>query len=284
MMGSKETIEIDSWEKFEDLFFDPQYKYVLTSDISLEDKDINIISNFYGVLDGNGYAIKGLNSEDTVPIIRENNGIIKNLNIENFNIGYTENLGGLCVRNQKRIKNCHVSGNFQSQKNIGGIVVENFGFIESCSFEGTVESLGNLRVGGIAASNENLGTIEECKTSGSTKGSFRVGGITGQNSGKVKACNSNSNIIRNQKSNGPIGGIIGRNYGRLYDSYFHGGLTRDGGDEGLLVGKNNHTIENCHSKKIQNCSLIGENLGNSNKNSFKDTVKEIQKTIVANKI
>jgi hypothetical protein len=289
-----ETVEIGSWVDFEEVWFEPNTKYILTSDINLEGRSINQVSDFYGVLDGNGHTIKNLNSsKDGVAIVKENYGVIKDLVVRNFDVQSEEEVGGICIKNSKQgeIKNCHVSGVFESEKNVGGITSRNRGMIKKCEFSGKLKSEG--KIGGITAVNGKNGDIRDSSTSGEIIGGFRTGGIVGENGESIENCSSDATVKNERGTNGALGGLVGRNYASLSDSYFHGGLVKKSEYykdeeyemEGLLVGINNAEVINCHCEKSKRESyLIGKNTGFSSKNSSRGSIEDIKQVIITNKI
>ena len=281
------VVKIDSRQEFEEACFQPDTRYVLTSDIEVGDEGLSTIEKFHGTLDGNGHSIKNFSSERISSLILENNGIIKNLKIENLRIYSEDIIGGLCSLNKGKIINCHVSADLKSEMNLGGLASGSAGLIEGCSFEGTAESEDKMRVGGIVSENMNYGTIRGCHSSGHVRGGFRVGGIAGQNGEEIESCSSEVTVENNQNPNGPLGGIVGRNYGVLQDSYFDGEMKTENNSnmEGVIVGKNCHTIRNCHSTDVEGeYLLIGEGSGVKENNTFKETKKKIERAIMANKI
>lgn len=105
-------------------------------------------------------------------------------------------------------------------------VVENLG-VEDCVI------VGNEQVGGIVG--ENLGKVEKCYSRGIIEAINSVGGIVGLNMGTIK----NSFSMGYVKGNTWIGGLIGRNEGgKVENTYSVGkvvGVIRYGG----LIGSNN---------------------------------------------
>ena len=276
--------KIDSREQFKDLSIRPDEKYILTSDITVEDTRLAVL--FYGILDGNNHTIKNLN--DKTHIIEENRGKIKNLKVKNpkseykGSTGVDDSLfsdigrtGGICVSNKGTIENCHVSGTLISGKNIGGIIGENLGIIKDCRFKGTVESKKGL-AGGIVANN-GTGRLNRNRIPG------LAGDIVANNvkNGTVKKCSTVGNV----KSVSVTGGIVGRNKGKVSDSYFNGDLDMENKTTGYIVGVNDNKINNCHSiVENEEGPLIGEENGMSDNNSFRKTAKNIKKAIIVNKI
>lgn len=153
--------------------------------------------SFSGILDGNGYSINNLDK----PLISENSGTIRNLNINaNFNIDAGSNLGVIANKNIGTISDIKVSGNL----NLNGIVINP-----------------NLQptIGGIAGENQPSGIIERVSFEGNLALNMpanggMIGGIVGLNSGTIKNSYSKGRIDISQNNSGTfianIGGLIGR--------------------------------------------------------------------------
>lgn len=260
---------INSREQFRDLTIRPDKRYILTSDITLE--DTKLANLFYGTLDGNGHTIKNLNEK--INIIEENRGNIKNLEVKTPKSEYKGSTGvddssfsdigrtgGICVVNRGTINDCQVSGALISGGNLGGIAGKNLGNIKDCRFKGTIESKKG-QAAGIVAKN----------------GTLRLKRIN-QKNGTVKDCSTVGNI----KGVTITGGLVGKNKGEVSDSYFNGHLDMDN-KTGYIVGVNDNKTNNCHSTE-DNGALICEDNGSSYDNSFKKTVKNIKRAIIVNKL
>ena len=113
-------------------------EYILNCDIDLiENTSFKIMGN-YGVFNGNGhiirnYTLKESEYENIYALFQTNHGIIKNLGIENLNIGFTA---------RKKM----VAG--------AGLIYENYGIVNSCYVKGSI-SISNIDgdaiAGGIVA-------------------------------------------------------------------------------------------------------------------------------------
>lgn len=233
----------------------PGGNYILMDDIVFEDKDFQTGGDFYnngkcwlpigdkwneeftGILDGNGHKIKNLQIRSTASdeqwscgFIGENLGTVKNLKFENF------------------------TTNVKGSKGVG-IVVTNYGVVKNVSSFGgkiTVTDCERGKIGGIVGANNlynsDLSSVEECYNTSSISVSFKsshtaasgmVGGIIGDNRGKVSKCYNTGNIKAN--SDMWVGGIagyasnfvkgdgdLGGEYGKITDCFNTGTIT--GGD------------------------------------------------------
>lgn len=206
----------------------PDIKGVLTADIDLNHRPWTMIGGgtsdtaFCGSFDGNGHRI------------------------ENLYIG-TGSSAGLFGYNAGEIKNLTVTGKICSADDLAGIAGHNSGVISNVNAE--VMLSGGNHIAGIAAYNEKTGTITDCFSSGSVKGSQYAAGITSLNKGTVKNCGNraavtadgafvagvaadNSGTVEGCANSGQIigkaavqyayvGGVVGRNDGTskgLYNS------------------------------------------------------------------
>ena len=203
---------------------------------------------FYGSFDGNGYSISNLliyNSATTgdayAGLFAINNGVIKNLGIENGNISvYPDSnqyayCGSIAGKNLGTIADCYNTGNVWSRRYAGGIAAYNSGTILDCYNNGTITASKefDLSAGGIAGYNYD-GTISNCYNSGQISSSAIVvstftttysalaGGIVGYGyDGTIEKCyntgdiNATSNVTITENSDAYAaansGGIIGSN-------------------------------------------------------------------------
>ncbi len=153
--------------------------YRLGCDITL-DENWTPISDFTGVLDGDGYTIK-------------------NLHISG------KNHAGLIANMTGTVKNLTVYGDISAGKVAGIIAGENNGTIESCVAVGTI-SVNTDYAGGICG--KNNGIVKNCLSSlySITSGSF-AGGICGGNFGTLENCLAASNVVASEMYAGGIAGV-----------------------------------------------------------------------------
>lgn len=202
---------------------------------------------FYGNFDGKGYKIYNLriqqekNVEENTYIdsgmFTENYGTIQNVCIENGNNSTTMSggkylaVGLLVALNYGEISNCYTTGNVSTSKtdwgcNVGGLVASNSGTIKECYNAANVTvkySDWEKRIGGLVGVNEDTGIIENVYNIGHVNGRLidgqtdntrcLIGGIIGRNIGKVKNAYSIGNVKdeNNNISVTKIGGAIGEN-------------------------------------------------------------------------
>jgi hypothetical protein len=137
---------------------------------------------------------------------------------------------------------------------VGGLVGSNAGDIEECySKEGDVKgaagsSLNNLsRAGGLVGA--NLGSISRSHSTGKVTGGYYLGGLVGLNGGRIEESHSESTLTYYGAGGDFMGGLVGENQasGIISTSYSSGAITGDyyvGG----LVGRNYGIISNSYSE------------------------------------
>ena len=196
--------------------------YVLGCDITFEESVSKSIGDydkpFTGSLDGNGYTIKGLVIYRQYGFIHQNDGVIKNIRLDEYQLEETMDnnsitAGGLVGINNGQIINCSVDGYVLSRDDVGGLVGWNFGVIDNCYSRGTL--IGSGEVGGLVA--ENLGVITnsyslmDIEVTTSYYDYNCVGGFVAQNYGEIKGCYVECLLETDAHHDGHIGGFVGRN-------------------------------------------------------------------------
>lgn len=266
----------------------PSKNYKLIDDIeasstSNKKKGFKPIKKFKGKIKGNGYSIKNLYinrpKEKKIGFIKENKGIIKNLNFENLYIKGLEFVGGVAgynrsKRNKKnninsvKINNSTITG----KEFIGGIAGVNFTQIKNCEINSKIK--GKHKIGGIVGLNKK--ELSKCSTTGIIKGENITGGIAGQNKGLITKCNSSCNT----KGPSYIGGLIGANTNnKITKSYFHGKT-----DGGIIAGINKSIIKNCFYIEKENKKIISKKEGLIKNIKSRPTVEKIKSNIFLKEI
>lgn len=203
--------------------------FKLMNDIDLSGENWQVLCDskddaFCGVLDGNGYTIKGMNvvandaSDLFTAFIGYNDGTIMNLNFEDSSIiSELESdtrifTGTICGYNDRMavIENCRCSNanvkvaSVKNECRIGGIVGYNDGKISTCGISGAISIEMSMNaegyVGGIAGKNNKKGMIQQSCADLLMEGYHNL---------------SNKNYIY-------WGGLIGTNGGRINDAFFAG--------------------------------------------------------------
>ena len=174
----------------------------LTADITLTSEWTPIPSTFYGIFDGNGYSITGLNissTEDQAGFFKAigSNNVVRNLTFVNPTITSTASgvgvLAGEIDKVAEAVDNVHIKGtiNVRGKTGVGGLVgyLRDGAEIRDCSVDGTgtiraYDSNGNdgRMVGGLVGDITGDGVkISDCSVIGVTvSGMRKIGGLIGQ--------------------------------------------------------------------------------------------------------
>lgn len=164
--------------------------------------------------------------------------------LENVLIDDTGDCASLFGNNSGLIMNLSVKGKVNGHFFIGGICAYNGsnGMIYGCSFEGKAGGSSNDSIGGICG--ENYGRIKNCYSSGDVDGYNNVGGVAGYNSGTVTACYNTGTVF----GAAYVGGVCGGNgsAGTVSDC-FNAGKVPGKKYVGGVVGNNSGNITSCYS-------------------------------------
>lgn len=223
--------------------------FVLANDIDLSTVDnwtpIGDGYAFGGTFDGNGYTVSNLKINTTnnpTGLFGWTTGTIKNLGVENVNITGASDVGGLIGKAAGTVSNCYTTGSVVMASyttdsggtavvsDAGGLVGTNFGKIIDCYSEANVTGDGNI-----------------------------VGGLVGYSSGDgIIRCYAAGNV----SGKGYVGGLAGRAYCTVEDSYSMGTVYGDF-YEGGLIGETSSTavLTNCYWN--QSTSRMQNGIGNN---------------------
>ncbi|MDR1093183.1 MAG: InlB B-repeat-containing protein [Clostridiales bacterium] len=230
----------------------------LTTNIDLSGAEWTPIGDntnyFDGNFDGDGYKISNFqipSSHAYSGLFGYNQGVIKNLDVENLTINIT-----------------------LSATYIGGLVGDNRGTVANCSADGniTVSSLGVQYVGGLVG--DNRGTVADCSADGSitvSNSDKYVGGLAGHNWGDISNSYAANNISVTSAGTADVGGLAGKNYsegggskGTINKCYATGNVTVSSSSyvyAGGLVGDTN-------GGSISDCYATGDVTATDNTDSF----------------
>ena len=238
--------------------------YRLTKNISTDGRTNFSASYFSGTLDGAGFTITGLQK----PLIQQNAGTIKNLNIvADFDYDSHDIHGVVAQYNTGKIQDCRVTGTVTGHM-------------------GSTSSMSHPAFGGIVGENEVAGTISGCSSGvnisiSMTATDSYVGGIAGVNIGTIEKCVAGGNLSVTQANGNSyqvyLGGIAGRieQFGNMggyvKQCAFTGTLRVTGGTAvtgqicaqvnanvlNSAIGLNGH-VSDCYGKNGQG-ALIGTN-------------------------
>ena len=172
-------------------------KYVkLTTNIDLADKAFGAIHTFAGVLDGNGYEIKGINislGKDNTGFFRILKGTVKNLTLTG-KVVETNNVAiggfvGLVNDAGATIENCVNNINVTGKIKVGGFIGEAQFATQSINITKCINN-GNIN-----------STVDYTDTAGSRN---RMGGFIGYATANVKTL-----VIKNSVNNGNVTKTVG---------------------------------------------------------------------------
>lgn len=239
----------------------------------MTDIDCSSISNFLpigrdpehyfrGTFDGQGHKITELEidrpGEERIGLfsVLKDSGTIKNLTLEGGFVSGEADVGALVGECAGTVVNCHSSAKIgrgnddYPTENVGGLIGSTGGtaIVKNCSTYTNEEIRGHGdRVGGIVG--ENAGRIERCWCEADYIRSHdhdEVGGIAGTNYGTIIECYSK--VEEMVKGEYWIGGIVGRNRdrGRVADCYSATGNITGDGNVGGIAGVNEGAIERCY--------------------------------------
>jgi len=110
-----------------------------------------------------------------------------------------------------------------------------------------VDITGKKQTGGLVGEHSGCGGIQDTYTTGTVAGgtpgslSGRVGGLVGRSYCTIQDSYSTADVMGNSKT----GGLVGRNYGTIENSFSTGSVTGDESTVDGLVGTQSGTIINC---------------------------------------
>ncbi len=268
-------------------------------------------NKFKGTFDGNGYkiinvTINNINIGSSIGLFGWNDGIIKNIGLEDVSINGIINGGGITGQNSGNIENSYVVGSVIGFKDIGGLVGKNIGKItnsysiinnsDNIILEGisTAEEFYNIRndlngnyvlkndIDLSSYSNWNpIGTSEINPFKGTLNGNgYKITGlkINKRTTPYVGLFGINDGLIINIGiEDFDIGGfyyvgtLVGWNLGKIQNSYSTNGTIDGVLVIGGLVGLNGNgvytEIENCWSStNVIGNSLVGGLVGSNGEN------------------
>lgn len=208
------------------------------------------IENYYGIFNGNGYTLSGINiNNSNYSMFNKVYGQINNLNIvidlmdiSNNSSSINDKYAGVALFSYGRIynvnltyKQINVSGN---NHNIGGIAYSAYkSNISSCNvdFCNITFNSGNNYFGGILYSSTDS-TISNCsvylRIRNTQNSSNYIGGISCYNYSPIYNCSSNGYVY----TCGDFGGIVNKNYGEINNCKNYVGVNVYYLDKNCIVG------------------------------------------------
>ena len=182
------------------------------------------ISDYAGILDGNGYTLSNLSHTEGL-FVSIKNATIKNLTLSGFTISDSDsNTGALAgTATNSEIDNVKVTGGtvtgYSSGSYTGGLVGYSSGTkITNSSSSATVSGYQNT--GGLVGYNYSNSVIINSSATGSVTGSGTyTGGLVGQNSSTIQNSYATGTVTGKEDY---IGGFAGYNSGTITKSYASG--------------------------------------------------------------
>ena len=159
----------------------------------------NSTTNFSGIFDGKGHAIRNLTiyrpSGNYIGLIgyADWHSTIQNLRIENILIrgnDVSNHVGGLCGSSYGEIIQCYSTGEISGRIFVGGLCGYMYGTMRNCFSTCTVT--GREKVGGLCGMNSKM--VQDCYATGAVNGPTEIGGLIGYNMGKVIRCYSTGSV------------------------------------------------------------------------------------------
>lgn len=199
---------------------DPNAYFSLENDIDFSDAIFTPVTEFSGVLDGNGHTVRGINfkfvsgeNNYAAALIRnlKQSAIVENLTLEcSMDAGTREKTdgAGITICNDGTVRNCTVTAYAENCYAFGGITRNNTatGVIENCKT--TITTVDCSFVGGIAE--YQSGTVQNCSAELSLAGVRCLGGIAYANGGSISSCSA-SGFVRTSFTDGYLAGLVGEN-------------------------------------------------------------------------
>lgn len=234
---AEDPYQIRSVEDFVRIRERPEAHYVLMESLRLTEPTPPI-TEFKGVLNGNGKEIEGLRCSPCWIATLSGELIDILLSAARFESRDPDcSAVGLVSINSGRISGVRlresaVGTTVESlMSGAAGIAVINQGIIEACKFQGTVRSAWS-DIGGICTQNRGQGRIRDCTVTGDTRimtdeGEFAAG-ICAYNLGVVQLCTVDKEVVvsSSKHGRGAIGGVVAvqQGTGVLLLSVSHAGI------------------------------------------------------------
>lgn len=250
----------------------PGENFRLTKNLDFSNVPNSNLGNFSGIIDGNNYTIKNINSTSGNGILINNlSGTLKNIFIEKVSKSNIPTYSGLVA------------------------IVNNGGIINNVHIKNIALPLANY-TGGVAAVVYNGGLVQDSSvtdfsiTNIETKSFSQVGGLIGQLQGRLSNCfGQKINIDVFKKDNiYSAGGLVGYNTGILENAYAIGKIKSSSQEIGGIVGRNTGTINFVYSNVdiYTTLGLLGGITGNSTNSRVSNTLSigQLYTTVTTNNL
>ena len=225
----------------------------------------NSSDGFSSVLEGNGHTIAHLyinrSNEGTVGLLAfVASAQVQNIRLLNVNIKGDFSIGSLAGSNSGIIINVRVTGTVSGRINVGGLTGNNTNQIIS-SFANVTVTASQNSAGGLVGGNSisNVGPpafISESGASGNVMGGQFVGGLSGRNFGNI----INSYATGSATGSDSVGGLVGLcNTDCIIANTYATGTVIGASEVGGLVGDHDGSMMNSYA--TGNVSATGGNVG-----------------------
>lgn len=229
---NKKTTELRTAEDLEKLRKNPEGRFELTQDITVNGSTFSPIEEFNGTLNGNGHWIFGLSPRGESNVVTGlfdslgSKAVVHSLGVEVKVQMYDRlpaHISGMARSNQGTIECCYVLSTIQCSASGGAeeamdlgvyapVAQNNSGKINDCTLQTTGTGFGVV----YGAVEENNGSITNCKVELNTDGCWNVSGIAARNWETVKDCtvSVNAKYVQNFYY------VASQNYGTVQNSHF----------------------------------------------------------------
>ena len=263
--------ENDPWQvstlcQLQEIHYDTAAHYRLANDIDAKQshewrdgKGFSPIETFSGSLDGSGHSILNLlinpGQADYVGLFgRLSGGALQRLALVNVTVRGRDAVGALAgsVEANGSVNGSTVTGLIGGRDRVGGVAGENHGLIKLSHSESTVVGTTAVlwhgyTIGGLVGMNTSGARIRSSHARGSVSGADSVGGLVGENYGRLYHSHAQSTVSGHYF----VGGLAGSNHGFISGSYSAGEVS--GGEYmGGLAGLHDYSkfIVDSHSDSM----------------------------------
>ncbi|MDL2248044.1 fimbrillin family protein, partial [Bacteroides sp. OttesenSCG-928-J23] len=234
-----------AWDDDLDCFVFPVMRNIDMTEYTSEASRDCCIKEFYGVLDGKGHYINGLDIKGAGFIDTAKPGsVIKDLELKSVTVNNTktpdDGTGALAgtVEGNVTIHNCSVTGTsaIKGGDNTGGLIGKGNPTMDRCS--STADVTGGSNTGGLIGGLESGGSIDQSYTVGNVTGTGNnVGGLAGSAAGSITDSHAGCDVTGGNN----VGGLVGHTTDKISGSTATGHIK--GADiVGGLAGSSTSTV------------------------------------------
>ena len=208
-------------------------------------------------------------------LVGHNWGTISNVHVNGTVTGGYQDIGLLVGENRGRVVDSSARGTVAADNDVGILVGENYNDVVRSNASGA--ATGRYSVGGLVgkqlgARSTVIGSSAVATVTGTTGvsgGGRWIGGLVGDNDGKIRTSMARATITGFADQ---VGGLVGRNIGNVLATYATGRVDSTGNYVGGLVGNNRAFVGASYSvARTDGGGLVGTNIGQVT-DSYWDTV------------